>query len=71
MKAMYKSELAKLAEVSYSTFYRYLRSRRQVLEGMGVSLKSQRLNSRVVKYICEDFDITLPEDQPPTREKFR
>jgi hypothetical protein len=59
---MYKSELARLAEVSYSTFYRYLRTRREVLEGMGVTLNSQRLSPRAVKFICDDYDISLPDE---------
>ena len=37
MKAMYKSELARLAGVSDSTFRRYLNTRRDVLAQMGVS----------------------------------
>jgi len=59
MKTMYKSELARLAGVSASTFRRYLNSRRDVLAGMGVSPKAKMLNPKAVKYVIEDYCIEL------------
>ena len=61
-KAMYKSELARLAGVSDSTFYRYLKSRRNKLLQMGISPMAHKLPPKAVKYICEDYCIDLPED---------
>ena len=55
-----KSELAKMAGVSPSTFTRYLRSRRHILDGMGITPKAQKLPPQAVKYICEDYCIDLP-----------
>lgn len=61
-KAMYKSELARLAGVSDSTFYRYLKTRRSILEKMGVNLHAKILPPKAVKYVSEDYCIDLPED---------
>ena len=74
MKAMFKSELAELAGVSYSTFYRFLCTRRDVLESMGCGLKSQKVRGKALMYICHEYGITLPEESPePVRKhiKFR
>jgi len=65
-----KSELARLAGVSPRTFSRYLRTRRYILEGMGVSPKAQKLPPRAVRYLCEDYCIDLPEDLVRVIEKF-
>jgi predicted RecB family endonuclease len=62
MKAMYKSELARLAGVSANTFRRYLNSRREVLAAMGVSPRSQTLPPRAVRYVVEDYCIDLPDE---------
>ena len=63
MKKNYrKSELAELAGVSYSTFYRFLRSRREVLASMGVSLRAQTLRGKALDYICEEYCIDLPDE---------
>ena len=59
MKAMYKSELAKLAGVSNSTFYRFLKTRRSVLEAMGISIYAKKLPPDIVKYISEEYCIDL------------
>ena len=56
-----KSELAKMAGVSPSTFTRYLRSRRHILDKMGITPKTQKLPPQAVKYICEDYCIDLPD----------
>ena len=74
MKRAYsKSELAEMADVSYSTFYRYLRSRRKILYKLGCTLKSKILRGKVLDYVCNDYGITLPEensDNPKKHEKF-
>ena len=62
MKAMYKSELARLAGVSANTFRRYLNSRSEVLAAMGVSPRSQTLPPRAVRYVVEDYCIDLPDE---------
>jgi hypothetical protein len=55
-----KSELAKFAGVSYSTFKRYLRTRQPILSKMGITPKTQKLPPQAVHYICEDYCIDLP-----------
>jgi hypothetical protein len=50
-----KSELAKLASVSYSTFYRFLKTRRPVLEAMGISIYAKKLPPEAVKLLTEDY----------------
>ena len=60
MKRSYsKSELARMADVSYSTFYRYLKSRREQLSQMGVNIYSKKLPRRVVEYLSEDYCFDL------------
>ena len=73
MKRSYsKSELAQLADVSYSTFYRYLRSRRKQLSKLGSKLKAKTLRGKALDFVCRDYNITLPEEKPPTPHiKFR
>ena len=61
MRTMYKSELARLAGVSASTFRRYLNSRRDVLSAMGVAPRSKMLNPKAVRFVIEDYCIDLPE----------
>ena len=70
MKRSYsKSELATLADVSYSTFYRYLLSRRKQLAKLGCKLKGKTLRGKALDYVCDDYGITLPEDSPePVRK---
>ena len=70
MKSSYsKSELAVLADVSYSTFYRYLKSRRKQLSKFGCQLKSKTLRGKALDYVCRDYGITLPEDPPESVRK--
>ncbi len=57
-----KSELARLAGVSPSTFRRYLQTRRPVLEAMGISINAQKLPPQAVRYLCEDYCIDLPPE---------
>ncbi len=73
MKRSYsKSELAELADVSYSTFYRYLKSRRKVLSKLGCKLKSKTLRGKALDYVCTDYGITLPDDPPePVRKHIK
>lgn len=68
-KSYSKSELAELAGVSYSTFNRYLKSRREILSKLGSQLKAKTLRGQALKYICEDYNITLPEESPPKRHQ--
>ena len=70
IRAMYKSELAKLAGVSPSTFRRYLNTRREILAGFGVAPRAQTLNPKAVRYVCEDYCIDLPDKKWPKHEKF-
>ena len=57
-----KKKLAELARVSRYTFSRYLKSRRHILETMGVTLHARLLPPQAVKYICEDYCIDLPPE---------
>jgi len=59
MKAMYKSELAKLAGVSSRTFARYLAAHREELAKLGVSPHTRMLPPKAVRFICEDYCIDL------------
>ena len=52
-----KSELAAMANVSYSTFYRYLKSRRKIFSQMGISIYAKKLPANIVRYISEDYCI--------------
>ena len=61
-KFISKKELARLAGVSERTFCRYIRSRRHILEAMGVLHNASLLPPQAVKYICEDYCIDLPKD---------
>lgn len=56
---MYKSELAKLANVSPRTFARYLATRRAILTDMGVAPRAKKLSPKAVKYITEDYCINI------------
>lgn len=70
---MLKSDLAEVAGVSYSTFYRFLRSRREILTSMGCNIKDQTLKGKALEYVCDEYDITLPKKELtiPKHEKFR
>ena len=60
-----KSELAKFADVSYSSFNRFLRHHREELDKLGSPLKAQKVRGKALEYICENYDIVLPDEQPP------
>ena len=64
-----KSELAQLADVSYSTFYRYLCSRRKQLSKLGSKPKAKTLRGKALEYICYDYNIMLPSEQPDSPKK--
>ena len=57
-----KSTLARLADVSPRTFRRYLASRREILNILGISPRAQKLPPWAVRYICEDYCIDLPPE---------
>jgi len=57
-----KKELAKLAGVSYRTFNRYLKTRRHILDALGVKRYARLLPPQAVKYVCEDYCIDLPPE---------
>ena len=59
MKAMYKSELARLAGVSSRTFARYLAAHREELAKLGVSPHARKLPPKAVWFVCEDYCIDL------------
>ena len=54
-----KSELARLAGISYSTFYRFLKTRRPVLASKGISIYAKKLPPDIVKYISEEYCIDI------------
>ena len=62
MKAMYKSELARLAGVSSRTFARYLATHREELAKLGVTPYTRKLRGSAVQFIVEDYCIDLPPD---------
>jgi hypothetical protein len=62
MKAMYKSELARLAGVSSRTFARYLAAHREELAKLGVTPYTRKLRGKAVQFIVEDYCIDLPPD---------
>jgi hypothetical protein len=64
-----KSELAALADVSYSTFYRYLCTCRDELSKLGSSIKAQTLRGEALEYVCRNYNITLPPDEPEPPKK--
>lgn len=64
-----KSELAALADVSYSTFYRYLCTRRKELSELGSNLKAKTLRGEALAFVCHDYNITLPPEEPEPPKK--
>lgn len=54
-----KSELARMANVSYSTFYRFLVTRREQLSAMGISIYAKKLPYSAVRLICHDYCVDL------------
>ena len=64
-----KSELAVLADVSYSTFNRYLRTCRQELAKLGSTPKAKTLRGEALEYVCRNYNITLPSEDPEPPKK--
>jgi hypothetical protein len=73
MRSYLKSELAKLAGVSYSTFFRFLQSRCKELDAMGVNPNAHIMRGDVLDYVCREYNIQLPQEKPETKKhiKFR
>lgn len=61
MKAYFKSELAMMANVSMSTFTRWVQCHREELSRMGVNPKAKVLPPIAVKYLCDVYGITIDE----------
>ena len=59
MKAMSKTELARAAGVSLETFRRWLKSDRAFLEANGIRPTTKLFPPKVVKYLCEKYDIEI------------
>ena len=58
-KAMLKSELADAAGVSLSTFTSWLRSDQDFFRSLNIPKRAKYLPPRVVRYLCEKYDIDL------------
>ena len=73
MRSYFKSELAEMADVSYSSFYRFMVTRRKDLDAMGVSRNCQKFRGKALEYICREYNIILPEEKPVVKKhiKFR
>ena len=73
MRSYFKSELAEMADVSYSSFYRFMVTRRKDLDAMGVSRNCQKFRGKALEYICREYNIILPEEKPKVKKhiKFR
>ena len=48
-----------MADVSYSTFYRYLKSRREYFIQRGISIYAKKLPRSVVDYLSKDYCFDL------------
>ena len=72
-RAFHKSELAQMAGVSYSSFFRFLCTRRKELTAMGSPVRAQIVRGKVLNYICKEYNIQLPdaEQEIKKHEKFR
>ena len=64
-----KYDLATLADVSYSTFYRYLCTCRDDLSKLGSPLKAQTLRGEALEYVCRNYNIALPPEEPEPPKK--
>ena len=56
---MYKSRLAKYAEVSLRTLSRWMVRDKDYLESQGVTDRTRLLPAQVVQYLCEKYCIDL------------
>ena len=57
MKSYLKSEIARAAGVSYSTFHRWTKQQSEQLSQCGVTPRSQLLPPVAVKWICAQYGI--------------
>lgn len=73
MRKYLKSELARQADVSYSTFFRFLQSRSKELEAMGVNPNAHIVRGEFLDYVCREYNIHLPQEEPEIKKhiKFR
>ena len=71
MQCYRKSELARMAGVSYSSFYRFLNSHRESLSALGAKPHAQTLRGKALLYVCQEYDIELTDEQPFRHQKFR
>ena len=61
MKSYLKSEMARAAGVSYSTFHRWMKQQSEQLSQWGVTPKSQLLPPVAVEWICGQYGIDEEE----------
>jgi hypothetical protein len=61
MKSYTKTQLAEAAGVSCATFRRWLKTDEAFLRANHITWKNKVLPPQVVKYLCEKYDIELPE----------
>lgn len=54
-----KRELARLAGVSYTTFYRWMVQHQEELRNMGAAPCAQTLHGKALALVCEEFNIDL------------
>ena len=59
MKSRTKIELARAAGVSPETFRRWLKTDRAFLEANGIQPTTKLFPPKVVKYLCEKYDIEI------------
>ena len=57
MRSYLKSEMARAAGVSYSTFHRWMRQQSEQLSQWGVTPRSQLLPPAAVEWICGQYGI--------------
>ena len=62
-KAMHKTELAEIIDVSVTTLRKWLRKYDADLKKMGVSKNAKILPPCAVKFVCEKYSIDLYEDE--------
>ncbi len=60
-KAMYKSELARAAGVSYGTFNRWLLQHKEELQKLNCTPYCKILNPRAVEFVCNKYGITFDD----------
>ena len=59
MRSCTKSELSRAAGVSPETFRRWLKTDRAFLEANGIRSTTKLFPPKVVKYLCEKYDIEI------------